>query len=420
MMDFTPSSAQEQVLREQVFDESHPGWLLHDFEEVLTYVGTDGVKSSGKYNLLPMAALGELNSLLSKPLRLRLKRPQLRSHPYLQGLNLLLRASGLGRVSDGGEKARLALDPETLKRWRQLNPTEQYFNLLEAWLLNASPEMVGERAWGFHTGYLTKCVIAWRDLSPGQQRIAKDDPRELYLPGIHRDFFNLALMDLFGLVDVKQPAGPVATWAPAGVRRTEFGDAVFTILARELFGTFEEDDRRNEKAGDADEVIDLDEPRPGMLQPAFQPYFPAWRENLVLPEPEEREGLFVFKVSLGRVWRRIAVPSECTLDDLVGVILHSVEFDSDHLYEFNFRDRFGAEVGVRHPYCDEDALTSEVRVGALPLEPGDSMRLTYDLGDCWQFVVKLERIDPPDRKVKRPRVLESHGEAPEQYPGYDE
>ncbi len=51
------------------------------------------------------------------------------------------------------------------------------------------------------------------------------------------------------------------------------------------------------------------------------------------------------------------------------------------------------------------------------------MKLTYDFGDNWRFDVKLVRIDPPDarsKKARKPRILESHGKAPEQYPNWDE
>ncbi len=60
-------------------------------------------------------------------------------------------------------------------------------------------------------------------------------------------------------------------------------------------------------------------------------------------------------------------------------------------------------------------------IGTLPLEPGQSMDLLYDFGDNWHFNVTLERIDPPDARTRtRPRILESHGKAPEQYPNWDE
>ena len=72
----------------------------------------------------------------------------------------------------------------------------------------------------------------------------------------------------------------------------------------------------DEEAGDDDDE-GPERPRFGAWQPIFQPYFPEWRENLEFPEPESREGIFVFRVSLGKdIWRLIAMSDEDTLDDL--------------------------------------------------------------------------------------------------------
>src|SRR3954453_3409679 len=140
MEGFELSAAHEQCLRDQVISLDEPGNLLPDFEAVLDFVGPDGVATQGKYNLLPMKFIGELDRRLSRPLNLELKRPQIRSHPYLQGLNLLLRASGLSRVEGAGAKARLVLVPDMMAQWDRLNPTERYFHLLEAWLRFGSGE----------------------------------------------------------------------------------------------------------------------------------------------------------------------------------------------------------------------------------------------------------------------------------------
>jgi hypothetical protein len=397
------AASQAEVLRTQVIDATQPGPVLHDFHVVLDYVGPAGVKAGGKYNLLPIEAIGELDERLSRPLRLSLKRPQLRSHPYLQGLHLLLRASGLGLVEGSGDKGRLAVDPALLARWQGLNATEQYFNLLEAWLRLGRPEMVGEQAkpWG---GLLADCLTLWHGLARGGRRFDPDRPREVYLFGIGRDRYQLALMDLFGLVYVEQPPQPVQPWSPPAVARVPFGDAVFTLLEPRML------ERADESESD----------RFGAWQPLFQPYFPDWRNNLVLPPAELPDGVFVFRVSLGKAHRTIAMPAEATLDELASWILNSVDFDSDHLYEFIYRDRFGAQVRVSHPYCEEPPFTDEVRVGELPLRPGQAMTFHFDFGDDWRFDVKLERVEPSGNKKPKPRLLAKEGKAPEQYPNWEE
>jgi hypothetical protein len=147
---------------------------------------------------------------------------------------------------------------------------------------------------------------------------------------------------------------------------------------------------------------------------------PAWQKNLVMAFEEAQEGVYVFKVSLNKdVWRRIALAHDNTLEDMVGVILRSVKFDDDHLYELVYRDGAGRTVRAAHEVCDSEVHTFEVEIGELPLKPGQSMTFHYDFGDDWRFNVQLERIDPPGSLKKLPRVIEKHGKAPRQYPRYE-
>jgi hypothetical protein len=78
-----------------------------------------------------------------------------------------------------------------------------------------------------------------------------------------------------------------------------------------------------------------------------------------------------------------------------------------------------------------------VTIGSLPIAVGQVMDYIFDFGDYWQFKVQLEAVEtdpeeaPVIAKVKgrrsQPRnrrpwgeVLESHGQAPPQYPDYDD
>ena len=187
MKDYKLTKAQEQVLRDQAITADQPGPVLRDFRVLLDFLAPEGFEAGGKHNLLPLKHIGDLDRCLSRPLHLELKRPQLRSHPYLQGLNLLLRASGLSRVAGVGAKARLVLDPAMLAQWDRLNPTEQYFNLLEAWLRVGRAEMVGERgpAWG---DLLLHCLQTWQFLPQEGRRfdLKRPQPVAVGLASIHR------------------------------------------------------------------------------------------------------------------------------------------------------------------------------------------------------------------------------------------
>src|SRR6202044_2828009 len=113
--DFTKNH--EQRLQAQVITDTEPGTVLRDFRMLLDFIGHEGIESSGKYNMLPLKLISELDGRLCRPLNLALVRPQLRSHPYLQGLNLLLRASGIVVVDGVNAKAKLAVDPSMLVQW---------------------------------------------------------------------------------------------------------------------------------------------------------------------------------------------------------------------------------------------------------------------------------------------------------------
>jgi Plasmid pRiA4b ORF-3-like protein len=90
---------------------------------------------------------------------------------------------------------------------------------------------------------------------------------------------------------------------------------------------------------------------------------------------------------------------------------------------FKYPDPLGSTAEIAHPYAaSEHNVPSgdQVQVGAVPLPVGESMVFHFDFGDDWMFDVKLEEIRPPDPKLKKPKLLESHGKAPKQYPDWDE
>lgn len=405
------SSEYQQTLREQTINEDGPGSVLRDFGTLLDFVGKREIKVSGVHQLLPMSALAELNARLSKPLRVLLRRPQQKSYPHINGLYLLLRASGLSLIEVKGKQHLLALDGEALASWRGLNATECYFTLLEAWLLRGEGEIIGDDR--DPLGPLFKCSTFMESIPDRGLKVAGDRQAEQITIPYHVGTYNLALLELFGCVSVEE-GRPEASkgWAVARVKRTPLGEALFKLLSRHRLATmrFELSEDELEEASAF-----------GALQSLLQPFFPEWRRNLEIPQAALVNGLYVFKVSLSaKVWRLIAIPAALTLDDLSDAILRAYDFDDDHFYQFSYRDRFGVTVQVKHPYLEEPPSTDEVAIGEIPLRPGASMEYLFDFGDEWRFDVKLERIDPADGRIKKPKLLEEHGEAPPQYPNMEE
>ena len=399
------TSEHEQVLRGMVINESGPGTVLHDFEALLTFLMEQEVQVTRTHQL-PLRVLSEINARLARPIKLGLKRPQQKSYPHIHGLYLLVRASGLTCIEGTAKKPLLVVDDAVYRVWETLNPTERYCTLLETWLLRGHPEIIGERGRSWSRVPETFREWQWFFLRIPDEGlpIAGDKAAEdwlRYWPGWH----NLGLLDLFGLISVRHgPPEPGKGWRIERINRTSLGDALLALLLAGFFGDFD-----NILQLESEDKIPF-----GVLQPVLQPYFPEWKNNLSVPEWTFRAGTHIFKVSLGRVWRKIAIPGDQTLDALATAILNAVEFDHDHLYEFTYQNRFGASERVNHPYMDEGPWTSEVLVGDVPLRVGQAMTFVFDFGDWWEFDVTLERVDP-DMVIERAVVLEKHGEPPDQY-----
>lgn len=389
------------LFRRQKIDLDNPGTILRDFESILEAFGTEGMRSTGKYHLFPQDRLLELDARLARPLRPRLKRPQQRSLPHLDGLYLLLRATGLAVPKGMGKTSgKLVLDAAVLDSWRSLNFTEQYFNLLEAWLLRGRNSMVGEPGRGRGKEMAMQASQVWMGI--GDKGWCSHEHK--YLPFYGRlGYCTLALLELFGLADVERGEPTEGeSWPILAIRRTPFGEAICgTILSLDqLLST----DREAKK------------PRFGIWQPLLQEYFPEWRNNLQLPKPGFSDGVYYFKVRLGTAWRRIAIAADHTLEDLAWSIIKAFEFSGDHLYAFRFSKRDGSQARVVHPEIDDGEMyTDEYVIGCLPLEKDQSMEFVYDFGTYWRFDVTLEKVEPPDRRMKEPRIVESHGTPPSEY-----
>jgi hypothetical protein len=406
----THSAEDRQILTAQTIDEHGPGTILRDFNTLLEVVGVRGIAVTAQNHLLPLNALVPLNARMTRPIELGLKRPQQRSFPHLNALYLLLRASGLTTIEGRGTKWRLALEPVVLESWHGLNPSERYFTLLETWLLRGRPEILDPDA-GL---YFHAPIGEWKQFVaeiPNDGRRIAGDPEEESLVKYSPGLLTIGMLDLFGLITVEPGVAVVGKgWCIDRVHRTPWGEALLHVLSPALLSM--------PFLIRLDSEIDVPF---GELQEILQPWFPAWRRNLEHPEVVFCDGTYIFKVSWGRVWRRIAVAGQDDLGRLAHVIIKAFAFTADHLYRFSYRNRFGVLVRINHPLLEAGPpLTSEVRIGDLPLRPGESMTCLYDFGDQWHFDVQLERLDPVDRTLGQARILEVHGEAPVQYPWVDD
>ena len=406
-----------ELLATQVIGPGGPGTILRDIETLLGFIGERGLVTKSRSGNLPTEVLPMLNARLAPPVELDQTRPLLRDYPNIAGPFVLLRVMGLV-VVDG---KRLQLDAAALAAWRGLNPVEQYFALLEAWLLRADAAVLGgaedRRTEQFRDNlqFLVKLTTSrWTTF---------DVYCHIYALAGATSIWNTQLQARFGLIEVQaRPLGASSRvgrgWCMEQARRTPWGEAVAWAILEQIV-----------PEGDG-EFWMLDVPEGadfGFLQPAFRPFFPAWEKVFRQTSSVVQPGVYVFKVKFadyrvpGDVWRRLAVPDSASLDGVAWAVLSAFKFtDTEHLYEFRYRDRLGRGRAYFSPYHEEEMESAdEIAVGEMELPVKGVMKFLFDYGDSWQFELKLERIDPPGKANARIEVIESTGKAPEQFPVWE-
>lgn len=390
------------------------GTILRDFDNLINYIGTSGIPVSGKHHLFTMKSLPELNELLTHPLETGLQRPQLKSYPHLSGLYLLLRTSGLGVLGQKGKSDVLAVDAAMWENWKRLTTTERYFSLLRALWCNGSLEILGERQ-NYTNEFLPKCLQFFANIPDAGHVLSRNPVLESIL-GYSPGWYFLALMELLGFIEIEHGAPcPGQGWQILSIRATRWGRAVVGSI-RDFFQ--EKDDNAFPVS-----MFFIQEAQDEFTrwEAYVRPCFKMWNQLLIVPTPEVNNGIHIFKVSLGKVWRRIAISGESSLEELACAVLEAVGFCNDHLYQFIYKDRFGVTQYANHAYMEgSDApFVHNVSIGDLSLLPGTKLQFRFDFGDEWTFQLLVENVDAKDIDIAKPTVIATYGEAPEQYPEYE-
>lgn len=405
------SDACRKLLTSQHISLDGPGTILKDVQVMLEMIGTRGLRSKSRNGNLPMEVLPELNRRMCDPITLALGRPTMKDYPNLAGLYVLLRVIELLRVDSG----RVRVDEAVLARWLQLNPTEQYFSLLEAWLLEADSSVLGIRN-RRGSGQLDSNLLLLTSLNSSTfTKFPEYIQRAGY--GGSLEAWNTQLLMRFGLAEIRErpAAGRLPTtargWLMEKARRTPWGEAVACGMWEAL---------KPETKRDVDLGRFGDDAGYGFLLPVFQPYFPQWQQLFAPPITPLPSGVFIVKASLGGAWCLLAVPPASTLDCLANAVLDAFGFDNEHLYEMSYRDDRGIDQTFCHDYCAGAWAAADVTLTASGWPEKSTMRFLYDFGDSWRFSLRLERIDPPDASLHEPKLLTFTGTPPEQYPTHDE
>lgn len=149
--------------------------------------------------------------------------------------------------------------------------------------------------------------------------------------------------------------------------------------------------------------------------------------------------LYVLKVALShskRIWRRIEILGNQTLDQLHETIFDAFDRYDEHLYSFYMtqpgskgRRRFAQATEYTHPEVIEpDNIffikkvfdASKTNIQDLNLEEKNKFEYLFDFGDEWLHEITVEKILDiyPDKGY--PDITVKKGESPPQYANYDE
>ena len=419
------SDSSRQLLSQQAFTTNQPNAIVQDFETFIEFLQLHKVEVSANQNAIAPKYLADLNNRLSHPTKIDFLRCSQKSYPYIHGLYLLLRSSAIAQVQADKKKNLLIIDPQVLQSWQELNDTEKYFNLLATWIFYADESiMTNDRIALTEWWYV---FHSWNNLpKKGLDFTNSRDEEWLRRLKLH----NVALLNLFGFIEIKD-AEPLAGkgWRIINAKPLSFGIAMMELFRctdwqKGLFQGLDDDlfePLEEENTLGMDIVVQKSTPTE-ILQEEFQALdlFPTWDKNLQMLEPEAKDGIFIFKVSVKTVWRKIAIPSSLTLYDLSSAILNAFDFANDHLHQFTYKNRQGMSQNISHPACEEPPFSDEVLIKDWQINKGDRITYVFDFGDWWEFNVVLESIDEPDPKIKKAKVIDQKGKAPEQYPDYDD
>jgi hypothetical protein len=397
-----------------------------------------------------------INALLSKPRDLDGPKYLQPSYPSINLFFHIILETGLFILKSRNKGETYLMPSLLLEKYRALDPSARYLLLFRTyWTRLDFDQLYCDSSALFHHFMYTKLAFeALKDAQPNERIFAnvEDFERAYDLTNpVHRLFVGAGMivphLRDFGFWEYEEANIPVFHTTKKEIRikavtPTPLGIAMINACCRRPYEIYNE--RRDEQRigrNWCDESLmpiieSLGLARPSTRQKiepfeqAFEQIFPAVDAKsigIILKHGKEKPTLgrdgnvYVFKVSYGRnIWRRIKISKAHSLHYLHEAIQEAFEFDNDHGYAFFMDGRPWSPNAYWDRSTGDSPFADRATIGKLELVKGQKILYLFDFGDEWMFTVRVDEILYSDVPPVRPVVVEKKGDAPVQYPDWDE
>lgn len=369
--------------------------IVENINRVIAHIQNNTILATKNKYRFATKNIKELNDILVNPINIISARPVQKTYPNVNGIYLLLRSMGILRFEASKKDIVMKIDEELFKNWKNLNETEQYFTLLELWLIHSSPKDVIEVF--YEIPFVALNTFFRENTAPTLKKTIE-------LIDFSSEYYSVALYEMFGFIEI-QAAEPIKKnkWNITQIRVKPLIKNIFPLISIDKKDLL---------------LFIYIKPKLGFFQNRVQQHYKEYKNRLKYPKKIINTGTYRLKISLYKAYRTIEINSNISFNDLADSILEQFNFDNDHLYEFRFIDRFGKKINISDASFDEsEENIVDYYLKDLPLGKFESFKFIFDFGDNWEFDILIENIDN-SREIDSVKLIKSHGEAPEQYPDY--
>ena len=132
--------------------------------------------------------------------------------------------------------------------------------------------------------------------------------------------------------------------------------------------------------------------------------------------PSKTSPVYQLKISLNhirpQIWRRILVPGIMPLGQLHDVIQVVMGWQNYHLHQFVIDGQLYGDASLNEEHEQSFLEEWNVRLKQVADKAGCRFKYGYDFGDNWEHTVLVEKILPPDPKMRHPVCLEGERACP--------